>query len=112
MIYSVSGFQSKLGRMSQKSVIMFRTPALTMALALAGSTAASAQFPAQPAPAQIPMTAGDDKERAACHPDVIKFCQSQLQINSSDTLGILGCLQTNRANVSAACQQVLSSHGQ
>jgi hypothetical protein len=92
---------------------MFRTPVLAMTLALAVSTAASAQFPAQPPPAaQIPMTAADDKERAACHPDVIKFCQSQLQVNPDDTLGILGCLQTNRASISAACQQVLSSHGQ
>jgi hypothetical protein len=98
--------------MSEKSMILFRAPVLTIALALACSTAASAQFPARPAPAQIPTTAGDDKERAVCHPDVIKFCQSQLQINPNDTLGILGCLQTNRANISATCQQVLSSHGQ
>jgi hypothetical protein len=52
------------------------------------------------------------KERAACHPDVLKFCQTQLEVNPNDVGGILNCLQTNRIKISAACQNVLTSHGQ
>jgi len=54
----------------------------------------------------------DCGNRAACHPDVTRFCQTQLQVNPNDTLGILGCLQANRLKISRACQQVLASHGQ
>jgi len=54
----------------------------------------------------------NDQERAACHPDVSRFCQTQLQINPNDVLGILGCLQANRPKISRACQQVLANHGQ
>jgi hypothetical protein len=43
---------------------------------------------------------------------VAKFCQTQLEVNPQDVLGILGCLQTNRQKISHACQQVLASHGQ
>ena len=52
------------------------------------------------------------RKRAACHPDVTKFCQTQLEVNPQDVLGILGCLQANRSKISNACQQVLASHGQ
>jgi len=86
---------------------------LTIALALAAGVSVRAQqFPSQPPPVASPMSHGTDKERDACHPDVTKFCQSQLQINPDDVLGILGCLQTNRTKISSACQQVLASHGQ
>ena len=49
---------------------------------------------------------------AACHPDVVKFCQTQLEVNPNDVGGILNCLQTNRTKISTACQSVLTSHGQ
>jgi hypothetical protein len=52
------------------------------------------------------------QEHAACHPDVSRFCQAQLQINPNDVLRILGCLQANRPKISRACQQVLANHGQ
>ena len=58
------------------------------------------------------MNQGNDRERAACHPDVTRFCQTQLQVNPNDTLGILGCLQANRPKISRARHQVLASHGQ
>ncbi len=58
------------------------------------------------------MGHGNPQERAACHPDVTKFCQTQLEVNPQDVLGILGCLQANRPKISSACQQVLASHGQ
>ncbi len=92
---------------------MFRKPALTMAFTLAAAAIAHAQqMPAQPPPVASPLGQGNPQERAACHPDVTKYCQVQLQINPNDVLGILGCLQTNRTKISHACQEVLASHGQ
>src|SRR5690242_19479800 len=76
-----------------------------------GVTAAAAQHsPPQPPPAA--MIQGNDTEHAACHPDVTRFCQTHMQVNPNDTLGILGCLQANRPKISRACQQVLASHAQ
>jgi hypothetical protein len=90
-----------------------RVAILTIALALAAATAVNAQqLPPQPPPVNGPMGQGDPQERAACHPDVTKFCQTQLEVNPQDVLGILGCLQANRPKISQACQQVLASHGQ
>jgi len=92
---------------------MFRVSSLTIAFALAGAIVASAQqFPAQPPPVASPLQQGTDKERDACHPDVKRFCQVQLQDNPDDVFGILGCLKENRPKISLACQQVLASHGQ
>jgi len=92
---------------------MFRISILTIAFALAVTASASAQrLPPQPPPVASPMLQGTDQERDACHPDVTRFCQTQLQINPDDVLGILGCLQANRPKISRACQEVLASHGQ
>ena len=41
------------------------------------------------------------QEHAACHPDVSRFCQAQLQINPNDVLGILGCLQATGPRLAA-----------
>ena len=94
-----------------KRGIMIRISILTIALA-AATVVQAQQFPAQPAPVASPMQQGTEKERDACHPDVNKFCQAQLQVNPDDVLGILGCLQTNRSKISKGCQEVLASHGQ
>lgn len=93
---------------------MLRIAILTIALALAAGTAAYAQqLPPQPPPvAGMGMGDGNPQERAACHPDVTKYCQTQLEVNPQDVLGILGCLQANRTKISHACEQVLASHGQ
>jgi hypothetical protein len=93
---------------------MYRVSILTIALALAAGSAALAQtLPPQPPPVKgMGMGEGNPQERAACHPDVTKFCQTQLEVNPQDVLGILGCLQANRSKISSACQQVLASHGQ
>ena len=92
---------------------MLRISCLIVAASLAASAAASAQnLPPQPPPVPGGMGQGNDQERAACHPDVTKFCQVQLQVNPNDVLGILGCLQANRAKISKGCQTVLASHGQ
>jgi hypothetical protein len=92
---------------------MSRISGLIVALSLAASMAASAQtLPPQPPPVPGGMGQGNEQERAACHPDVTKFCQVQLQVNPNDVLGILGCLQANRTKISKACQSVLAAHGQ
>lgn len=92
---------------------MSRISGLIVALSLAASVAASAQtLPPQPPPVKGGMGEGNEQERAACHPDVTKFCQVQLQVNPNDVLGILGCLQANRSKISRACQTVLAAHGQ
>lgn len=75
-----------------------------LALALVSST--SAAF-AQPA-AQPPRS-GTPEEQAACNRDVQRHCRSV--INQGDFV-ILACLQQNRAQISAACNQVLKNHGQ
>jgi hypothetical protein len=88
---------------------MIRISMLSIAFALAAAAASAQTLPPQPPPV---ASQGNEKERAACHPDVVRFCQTQLQINPNDTLGILGCLQANRPKISRGCQQVLASHGQ
>lgn len=96
-----------------KRGIMIRISVLTIAFTLTAAAGGQTQpFPAQPAPVASPTQQGTEKERDACHPDVNRFCQAQLQINPDDVLGILGCLQTNRSRISRACQEVLASHGQ
>ena len=90
--------------------MMIRISVLSMMFALAIGAAGAQQLPPQPPPVASLMERGNDQERAACHPDVSRFCQTQLQIN--DMLGILGCLQANRPKISRACQQVLANHGQ
>jgi hypothetical protein len=90
---------------------MIRISVLSFAIVFAAAAAAQT-LPPQPPPVASQMSQGNEKERAACHPDVTRFCQTQLQINPNDTLGILGCLQANRPKISRACQQVLASHGQ
>jgi hypothetical protein len=93
---------------------MVRLSVLTFAFAIAAGATALAQFPAQPPPVKGPAggDTGTEKERDACHPDVVKYCQTQLQVNPNDVLGILGCLQQNRPKISGACREVLASHGQ
>ena len=45
----------------------------------------------------------------ACARDVSRFCRAQM--NDGDQI-VLACLKQNRARISKACQQVLTSHGQ
>ena len=45
----------------------------------------------------------------ACARDVSRFCRAQMQ--DGDQI-VLACLQQNRARISKACQQMLTSHGQ
>ena len=92
---------------------MIRIVSLTLAWLLASAVVALAQFPPQPAaPKCASLSQGTPQERAACGPDVTKFCQAELKTNECDVFAILGCLQTNRVKISNSCQQVLASHGQ
>ncbi|CAN5416326.1 hypothetical protein BH11PSE4_BH11PSE4_25560 [soil metagenome] len=52
---------------------------------------------------------GTDAEKAACSPDVKKFC---VAVIDQGDLVILSCLQQNRPKISKACNQVLVDHGQ
>jgi len=79
---------------------MLRTIAFAGVLTLAAVTTVSAQGQ------------GDARERAACRPDVMRFCKQLVKNNNDDVISILNCLQGNRARISKACNQVLVSHGQ
>jgi hypothetical protein len=70
------------------------------ALTLAAVTSASAQGQ------------GDARERAACRPDVMRFCRQVIKDTNDDVFSILNCLQSHRARISRACNAVLASHGQ
>jgi hypothetical protein len=93
---------------------MLRISAVTIALLFVAGPVALAQLPPQPPPVQgMSINAGTDQERAACHPDVMRYCPSFVHENGQDDVfGILGCLQSNRSKISVPCQQVLASHGQ
>ena len=45
----------------------------------------------------------------ACARDVSRYCRTNM--NDGDQV-VLGCLKQNRAKLSKACQQTLTSHGQ
>jgi hypothetical protein len=92
---------------------MLRTLILTTALLMTAATVASAQVPRQPPPVASPMGQGNDKERAACHPDVVRYCRELIKDDANaDVFAILSCLQKNRNRISRACNEVLTSHGQ
>jgi hypothetical protein len=52
---------------------------------------------------------GTADEQKACTRDVQRFCRSV--IDQGD-FTVLACLKENRAKISAACDQVLKTHGQ
>lgn len=91
---------------------MSRMLTLCVALLAGGTSAALAQFPPQPAaPKCGGPEMGSPQDRAACQSDVVRFCQTQLRTNECDVFAILGCLQTNRARLSAPCRGVLVQNG-
>jgi hypothetical protein len=92
---------------------MRRITIFTIALALTAGTAFAQTLPPQPPPVNGPLGGSTDAERAACHPDVVRFCKSLVKDDANaDVFAILNCLQTNRQRISPACQTVLASHGQ
>jgi hypothetical protein len=79
---------------------MLRTIVFATALTVTASTVALAQGQ------------GDARERAACRPDVMRFCKQVIKDTNDDVISILNCLQSHRTRLSRACNQVLVSHGQ
>lgn len=86
---------------------MLHKIAILLAATIAGSTIALAQFPL-PLPLPLPLPQGTPEDRAACEPDVQRYCKSAIP----DQLRVLGCLQDNRKQISRACQGVLVRYGQ
>ena len=80
---------------------MVREISLAAALTLATVTSVAAQGQ------------GNEKERAACRPDVMRFCKEFVKDDKNeDVVSILNCLESNKSRISKACSQVLASHGQ
>jgi hypothetical protein len=52
---------------------------------------------------------GTPEEQRACTRDAQRFCR---HVIDQGDLAVLACFQQNRAKISAACDQVLKSHGQ
>ena len=50
---------------------------------------------------------GTPQERQACTRDAQRFCRKDLGNDGA----VQGCLQTNRARLSAGCRKVFESHG-
>jgi hypothetical protein len=71
--------------------------ALVLALLCAGQSSGFAQS----------GHAGTPQEQQACSRDVSRLCRKQL----GDDGAVQGCLQLNRARLSASCQKVFQSHG-
>ena len=57
----------------------------------------------------IASAASAQQGHDACARDVSRFCRAQMQ--DGDQI-VLACLKQNRARISKACQQMLTSHGQ
>jgi hypothetical protein len=55
------------------------------------------------------MASAQQQGHDACARDVSRFCRAHMQ--DGDQV-VLACLKQNRARLSKACQQVLTSHGQ
>jgi hypothetical protein len=52
---------------------------------------------------------GMEQDEKACAPDVHRFCR---KLVDQGDFTILACLKENRPKLSAACRNVLVSHGQ
>jgi len=59
-------------------------------------------------PLPLPNMEGTPEDRAACEPDVKRFCKAAIP----DNMKVLSCLQANRQKISKACQGVLTRYGQ
>jgi hypothetical protein len=62
-----------------------------------------------PASTAVLAHSGTDQEQQACTRDVQRFCR---KLMDQGDFTILACLKENRAKLSAACRDVLVSHGQ
>ena len=85
---------------------MIRRVAILVAVALACSTVTYAQLPL---PLPLPLPEGTPEDRAACEPDVQRYCKAAIP---GGNFQVLNCLQANRKQISRACQGVLTKYGQ
>jgi len=76
---------------------MTRYVLLAAAMSLLASTAAMAQG------------GGTPQEQRACSGNAQRYCRAVL---AQGDFAVLACLQQNRARLSAACNKVLTDHGQ
>ena len=74
-----------------------------LALTLLSLTVSTGTF------AQQQQRSGTPAEQAACNRDVQRHCR---KVIDQGDFTILACLQQNRPQLSAACNQVLKNHGQ
>jgi len=86
---------------------MLRNIAVIVAVFIASSTASLAQPLPLPLPPLINME-GTPEDRAACAPDVHRYCERAIP----DNMRVLACLQANRQRISPACRGVLEKYGQ
>ena len=86
---------------------MFRKIVIASAFMVIGSIGAHAQLPI-PLPLPLPLPTGTPEDRAACEPDVQRYCKAAIP----DTMRVLNCLQTNRQRIGKPCQNVLIKYGQ
>jgi hypothetical protein len=73
-----------------------------LALTLLSASVSTSAFAQQ-------QRSGTPDEQKACSRDVSRFCRSLMD---QGDFTILACLQQNRPKLTAACSQVLTSHGQ
>lgn len=55
----------------------------------------------------VALAQGSPQEQQACTRDAQRFCRKDLGNDGA----VQGCLQTNRAKLSASCRKVFESHG-
>jgi hypothetical protein len=84
---------------------MIHKIAILLAVTVASASTAFAQLPL---PLPLPLPSGTPEDRAACEPDVHRYCKSAIP----DNFRVLACLQANRQRISGACQGVLIKYGQ
>jgi hypothetical protein len=54
------------------------------------------------------LASGTPEQRAACAPDVAKFCKNLKEADGDDAY--LKCLETNRSDLSAPCDAMLKNY--
>jgi hypothetical protein len=84
--------------MPRRSHILLLLTALSVGPAAAGSNASNSAS----TPVPIQVANGDDAQRTACTPDVFRLCGQFIP----DVNSIVGCLRTQRPNLSPACRAV------
>ena len=87
---------------------IYRVLLLLLFIGFASTARAQSIFPSPDT--GKPQEMGTPEQRAACGPDVNRFCKA---VKPDDgPFAYLSCLQAHRAKLHAACLNVLESNGQ